>query len=66
MKVKTGHKRQYREMDDATKKKISDALKNKAKSKSHRQSISAGLKKYWKEVPHRTDNAAGNQDSDGK
>ena len=43
-------KRQYRERDTATKKKISNALKNKTKSASHCQAISDGLKTYWKSV----------------
>ena len=43
-------KRQYRERDTETKMKISNALKNRTKSVSHCQSISQGLKNYWKTV----------------
>lgn len=41
------YKRKYREMDDATKQKISDSLRNRSKSASHRTAISDGLKNYW-------------------
>lgn len=44
-------KRQYREMDDMTKQKISQSLKGRVKSPSHVEKISQGLKSYWQTVP---------------
>lgn len=40
-------------MDSVTKEKISQTMKNKTKSYTHRQNISNGLKEYWKNVPNR-------------
>ena len=45
------HKRQFRELDDATKQKISQSLKGRSKSYSHTQNISKGMKDYWANVP---------------
>ena len=45
------YKRQYRELDDMTKLKISQALKGRCKSYTHAQHISQGLKNYWQHVP---------------
>lgn len=51
------YKRQYRQMDDATKQKISQSLKGRGKSSTHKENISAGLKNYWQSVPNKpTDN----------
>ena len=47
------YKRQYRELDDATKQKISQKLKNRSKSMTHKENISNGMRKYWKGVQHR-------------
>ena len=47
------HKRQYRELDDETKKKISASSRNKPKSEAHKQHISQAMEKYWLSVPHR-------------
>lgn len=47
------YKRQYRELDDATKKKISAATGGKPKSEIHKQHISQAMKDYWKKVEHR-------------
>ena len=47
------YKRQYREMDDSTKQKISQKMKGKPKSFSHKQHISQGMKDYWDTVPSR-------------
>ena len=51
------YKRQYREMDFATKMKISQALRGRGKSSTHKENISNGLKHYWQSVPNKpTDN----------
>lgn len=47
------YKRQYREIDDEVKEKISQANKNKPKSESHKLHLSQSLTKYWQSVPHR-------------
>jgi hypothetical protein len=47
------NKRQYRELDDNVKMKISKSSTGKAKSASHKQHISQSLKKYWDSVPSR-------------
>ena len=46
------YKRQYRELSDDTKQKISQANRNKPKSAEHRLHISQSLEKYWETVPH--------------
>ena len=47
------YKRQYREMEDTTKQKISQNSKNKPKSTEHKMHISQAMKKYWDGVPSR-------------
>lgn len=47
------NKRQYRQLDDATKQKISQSLKNRSKSMSHKENISNGMKEYWKGIPNK-------------
>lgn len=54
--METNYKRQYRQMDDTTKQKISQALRGRTKSVTHAQSISDGLKNYWKQVPNKPNN----------
>ncbi len=54
------YKRQYRQLDDATKQKISQSLKNRSKSMSHKENISNGMKEYWKGVPNKP-NDGGNE-----
>jgi hypothetical protein len=45
------YKRQYRELSDETKQKISNSSRNKPKSDQHKQHISQGMKSYWENVP---------------
>ena len=47
---KKQYKRQTRQMPDATKQKISAALRGRKKSVSHCQSISDGLKRMWMQI----------------
>lgn len=47
------YKRQYREMNFETKKKISNSLRGRSKSMTHKENISNGLKDYWKHIPNR-------------
>ena len=44
------YKRQYRQLSQQVKDKISRSLKNKPKSPSHAAAISTGLKTYWEGV----------------
>lgn len=58
--------RKYRERDEVTKIKIGNSLRNRAKSQSHCQAISQGLKDYWKSVPSQKNNADGNTLNNGE
>ena len=55
------NKRKYRELAPETKQKISQAMKGKSKSFTHREAISNGLKDYWKTIPNKptTENKVG-------
>ena len=44
-------KRQYRELSDPTKKKISQKLSGKKKSLTHKQNIAQALTTYWMAIP---------------
>ena len=45
------HKRQFRELSDSTKAKISQSLRGRSKTPTHSENISKALKTYWKGVP---------------
>ncbi len=47
------YKRKYRQMDDATKQKISLRLKGRSKSSTTKDRISKSLKAYWQSVPNK-------------
>ena len=47
------YKRQYRELDDDVKEKISNSSRNKPKSAEHKKHISQGMQEYWKTVPYK-------------
>ena len=49
------YKRQYRQIDDETKLKISLTSRNKPKSELHKQHIRQGMEEYWRTVPNRPD-----------
>lgn len=46
-------KRLYREMNDATKLRISQSLRGRSMSDTHKQAISNGMKAYWATVPNK-------------
>lgn len=46
-------KRQYRELSDETKAKISQSMRGKSKSFMYKEAISNGLKDYWKTIPNK-------------
>lgn len=54
--MKNTNMRQFRELSDETKAKISMAMKGKSKSFTHKENISNGLKDYWKTIPNKTTN----------
>ncbi len=49
------YKRQYRQLDDETKQKISNSSRNRPKSCDHKIHISQAMKKYWENVPDKPD-----------
>lgn len=49
------YKRQYRELEDSTKQKISQSSRNKPKSETHKQHIRQAMIDYWGTVEHRPD-----------
>ena len=58
------YKRKFRERDELTKQKISNSLRNRTKSISHRKAISDGLRSYWEGVPSQN-NAKENTPNNG-
>ena len=50
-------RRTSRKLSEETKKKISMALKGKAKSESHRKALAVALVQYWATIPE--ENEAG-------
>lgn len=44
-------KRKYRQLDDETKKKISNTMRGRRKTDSHKAAISDGMKAYWRTIP---------------
>ena len=47
------YKRQWRELEDSTKEKISRALKGKRKSSYHKEHIRQSMLNYWSQVEHK-------------
>ena len=47
------YKRQWRELEDSTKNKISRALKGKSKSSYHKEHIRQSMLNYWQTVGHK-------------
>ena len=45
------YKRKFRELQDSIKDSIRKSCVGKAKSTSHKEHISQGMKKYWSTVP---------------
>ncbi len=46
----------YRQMDDVTKLRISQRLKGRSMSDSHKQAISNSMKAYWATIPNKPNN----------
>ena len=47
--------RQYRQLSDETKNKISTSAKNKPKSEAHKRRIQQSMLRYWQTVPNKPD-----------
>lgn len=45
--------RTYRQLSDETKAKISQSMRGKSKTFSHREHISDALRKYWETIPNK-------------
>jgi hypothetical protein len=58
------YKRQWRELEDSTKEKISKAMKGKVKSFNHKEHIRQSMLDYWRTVEHKPtqDDEEGNAD----
>lgn len=50
---KNNMERIYRNLNDATKLRISQKLKGRTMSDSHKQAISDAMKAYWATIPYR-------------
>lgn len=46
-------KRKFRELNDDTKQRISQALKGRGLTDNHKQAISDGMKAYWATIPNK-------------
>jgi hypothetical protein len=46
-------KRTYRELNDDTKQRISQALKGRGLTDNHKQAISDGMRAYWATIPNK-------------
>ena len=58
--------RQYRNLNDATKSRISQKLRNCGLSDSHKQAISDGMKAYWSTIPYKPNNENNNSKNEFK
>lgn len=58
------YKRQYRQLDDETKQKISASSRNKPKSFITKERIRQSMLKYWETVPNKEDTQWYNVDND--
>lgn len=60
--------RQFRQVDDATKLRISQKLRGRSMSDTHKQAISNSMKAYWDTIPNKPkqNNADINQSNDEK
>ena len=59
-------KREYRDLRDDTKMRISQSLKGRSHSETHKQAISNAMKAYWATIPYRDEdnNESNNQNNE--
>ena len=43
----------YRDLNDATKQRISQSLKGRSLTDSHKEAISKSMKAYWETIPNK-------------
>ena len=48
--------RKFRELNDDTKLRISQALKGRGLTDNHKQAISDGMRAYWSTIPNKPNN----------
>ena len=48
--------RKFRELNDDTKQRISQALKGRGLTDNHKQAISDGMRAYWSTIPNKPNN----------
>lgn len=58
----TEYKRQYRELSDETKRKLSQSARGRKKPEWVKNLIRQGMLAYWDTVPHRPENNDDNSD----
>ncbi len=58
--------RQFRNLRDDTKMRISQSLKGRSHSETHKQAISNAMKAYWAKIPYRPseNNESNNQSNE--
>ena len=54
--------RQFRQLSDETKAKISQSMRGRSKSMTHKDRISSGMKNYWKTIPNKPINTDSNEE----
>lgn len=59
-------KRQFRELSDDTKMRISQSLRGRSHSETHKQAISDAMRQYWATIPYRPNenNESNNQNNE--
>jgi len=59
-------KRYFRDLRDETKMRISQSLRGRSHSETHKQAISDAMKAYWATIPYREeeDNRSNNQNDE--
>ncbi len=59
-------KREFRNLRDDTKMRISQRLRGRSLSDTHKQAISDAMKEYWATIPYRPteNNESNNQDNE--
>lgn len=58
--------RYYRELNNTTKQRISQALRGRSKTDTHKEAISNSMKKYWAAIPSKgnVNNKEGDNEKD--
>ena len=59
-------KRQFRDLRDDTKMRISQSLRGRSFSETHKQAISDAMKAYWSSIPYKDEenNESNNQNDE--